>query len=112
MSPIEMELLTKILGYLIAGIFIYMIKPVIDVLVKKIESNEVAKFAIKAIRAAEQELSKDEWAEKKMQVLEQVGSYVSDHTNLELSGAEINTIIEGSIKEAKEIYNKENKGAE
>ena len=53
MSPIEMELLTKILGYLIAGIFIYMIKPVIDVLVKKIESNEVAKFAIKAIRAAE-----------------------------------------------------------
>ena len=44
--------------------------------------------------------------------LEQVGSYVSDHTNLELSGAEINTIIEGSMKEAKEIYNKENKGAE
>lgn len=111
MSPIEMELLTKILGYIIAGIFIYMIKPIVDVVVKKIQNNEVAKFAITAIRAAEQELSKDEWAEKKAQVLEQVGSYVSEHTNLELSGTEINTIVEGSIKEAKEIYNKEKKEA-
>lgn len=112
MTPLEMELLTKILGYLIAGIFIYMIKPIVDVLVKKIQSNEVANFAIKAIRAAEQELSKEEWAEKKAQVLDQVGTYVSEHTNLELSGTEINTIIEGSIKEAKEIYKKENKEAE
>lgn len=107
MTPVEMELVERLLGIIIAGVFIYVIKPFIDVLVKKFQNNEVVNFTIKAIRAAEQEYTPEQWAEKKDKVLDKVGTYVSEHTKLELSGEEINTIIEGSIKEAKEIYKKE-----
>ena len=63
--------------------------------------RQVTEYAEKAVRAAEQLFTPDQWQEKKQHVLEYMLDVINDKTRLRLTLEDIDTIIEGVVNEVK-----------
>lgn len=97
----QLEILIKAMGVIIAFVITYIIKPYIESKVSESELNKLENYIKTAVRCAEQIYTPNQWVEKKNYVTEFITKILHDKVDLSLSPEEIDTLIEGFVREVK-----------
>ena len=101
------ELVIALIGVAIAAITTYVIPWIKEI----IETHKLGRFielAIKAVRAANQQLTPEQWAEKRVRV-ETYLVQKMQQMHIDLTEDDLNNIIEGIVNEVKEEKQKVSK---
>lgn len=99
------ELFMTICGAILTILVALITKVVIPWIVAKIGHEKMQQFDYylnKAVKCANQVYTVEQWAEKKAFVTKYLTNIVNNKLDLSLSAADIDLLIEGAVKEAKE----------
>lgn len=96
MLDLIVKLIIAVLSVLITSYFIPWLKSKVD----STKYNDFLSLVEKCVEAAEKIYTAEEWASKKQYVLQISEAYAKEH-GINITGDEINAIIEGWVKEIK-----------
>ena len=99
-NEIFMKIISAIVTIICALISAYLV-PWIRAKITAEQMAQITDYAIKAVRAAEQLYTPEQWQQKKQHVLEYMLDVINDKFRIRLTIEDIDTLIEGVVNEVK-----------